>query len=358
MVQGGNRDTLVSYIARLLGIMPLASINALDLSARAALMTPNEDADGDGLVNSSELNKNVEQATLPNNGDSDNDQLADSFDPCPADSDNLCLWKQHQEDDTDGDGIVDAVDNCMHTSNTSQQDSNSDGIGDVCAFYANIRSPASDATIWNGEDVEFTSLVTEHGGGLTLDYQWTFSGGAADSSLENPGKVTFNSPGDYLVKLVVENTATHIALGEDYRTVHVLDAPSYTVSTSAPAAEGSFTPTTRTVVSNQTTTFVINAESGYKINTVTGCNGLWTGTNPYITGPITADCTVEATFTALPLGDANGDGIVSLADSIIVLQLLTGIDPGIQFTERYLPATDNRWGMEEIIFILQEISGQ
>ena len=358
MVQGGNRDTLVSYIARLLAIMPVASIDALDLGVRVVLMDPSEDADGDGLANSSELNKNVEQATLPDKSDSDGDGLADGFDPCPADSDNLCLWKQHQEDDTDGDGIVDAIDNCMHAGNTNQQDSNSDGIGDVCAFYANIQKPASDATIWNGEDVEFTSLVTEHGSGLTLNYSWTFSGGAADSSLENPGKITFNSPGDYLVKLVVEDTATHSALGEDFRTVHVIGIPSYTVSTSAPAAEGSFTPIISTVDYNQTTTFVINAESGYIIDTVTGCGGLWTGANPYITSPITADCTVEATFTALPLGDADGNGIVSLADSIIVLQLLTGMDPGIQLTDRYLPATDNRWGMEEIIFILQETGSQ
>lgn len=73
-------------------------------------------------------------------------------------------------------------------------------------------------------------------------------------------------------------------------------------------------------------------------------------------GPITADCTVEATFTALPLGDANGDSLLDLTDSILVLQLLTGMNPEIQFTDRYLPATDNKWGMEEIVFILHEIS--
>ncbi len=297
LVQGGDRDAKVSYIARLLAIMPLESIDALNLGSRVVLMDPNEDADGDALANGTELDKNIEEMTFPDKSDSDGDGLADGFDPCPADFDNLCLRKQHQEDDSDGDGILDAVDNCMHTSNSDQTDSNSDGIGDACAFYANIKSPASDATIWNGEEVEFTSLVTEHGGGLTLDYKWTFAGGASDSSLKNPGKIKFNSPGDYLVKLVVENASTHDTLGEDYRNIHVLGIATYTVSTFAPAAEGSFTPTTRTVDFNQTTTFVVNAESGYIIDTVTGCGGTWTGVNPYITDSILADCLVEATFT-------------------------------------------------------------
>ncbi len=296
LVQGGNRDAKVSYIARLLAIMPLASIDVLNHSIRVVLMDPNEDADGDGVTNSSELEKNIEKATFPNISDSDGDGLADGYDPCPADFDNLCLWKQHQEDDVDGDGILDAIDNCMHTSNSDQTDSNSDGIGDACAYYANIKSPASDATIWNGEEVEFTSLITEHGSGLTLDYKWTFSGGAPDSNMENPGKITFNSPGHYLVKLVVENAATQVSLGEDYRNIHVLGIATYTVNTFAPAAEGSFTPTTRTVDYNQTTTFDVNAESGYTIDTVSGCDGIWTGVNPYITGSILANCVVEATF--------------------------------------------------------------
>ncbi len=357
MVQGGSRDSQVSYISRLLATMTLESINALGPSSRAVLMDPDGDSDNDGLANGNELNKAVGEATFPTNSDSDNDLLTDNFDPCPADSDNLCLWKQHQENDTDGDTIVDAVDNCMHTSNSDQQDSNSDGIGDACAFYANIKSPASDGTIWTGDDVEFTSLVTEHGGGLTLDYKWTFSGAAADSSLANPGQISFNSPGNYVVKLVVENTATHVSLGEDYRTIHVLSTPTYTVSTSAPSAEGNFTPTSRTVISNQTTTFMVNATSGYIIDTVSGCGGLWTGANPFTTGPVTADCTVVATFITLPLGDANGDGFVTLADAITVLQILTGLNPGTGYSDRYLPATDSRWGLEEILFILQEVSG-
>ncbi len=72
---------------------------------------------------------------------------------------------------------------------------------------------------------------------------------------------------------------------------------SYTVSTSAPASQGSFTPTSRSVDHGNTTTFDVNAETGYTIATVTGCDGTWTGSNPYTTGTITGDCTVTATYT-------------------------------------------------------------
>jgi len=50
------------------------------------------------------------------------------------------------EDDTDGDGIIDVVDNCVNDSNPDQLDMNVNGIGDVCdtlcgqpySFYTNV----------------------------------------------------------------------------------------------------------------------------------------------------------------------------------------------------------------------------
>jgi hypothetical protein len=47
-----------------------------------------------------------------------------------------------------------------------------------------------------------------------------------------------------------------------------------------------------------TTSFTVTPDIGYYTESVTGCGGTWTGTNPYTTGPITADCTVTATFAA------------------------------------------------------------
>ena len=72
-------------------------------------------------------------------------------------------------------------------------------------------------------------------------------------------------------------------------------AYTYTVTPSA-GAGGSISPSTpQTVNLGSTVTFTVTPDTGYHIDTVTGCGGALTG-NTYTTGPITADCDVTATF--------------------------------------------------------------
>ncbi|MBU0944330.1 MAG: hypothetical protein KKE53_07740, partial [Proteobacteria bacterium] len=100
-------------------------------------------------------------------------------------------------------------------------------------------------------------------------------------------------------------------IGDDCTVMATFTLNSYTVSTSAPASEGSFSPTSQTVNHGETTSFTVTAESGYTIDTVSGCDGTWTGNSPYTTGTITGDCTVVAGFslnsyTVMPSAGANG----------------------------------------------------
>jgi PKD repeat protein len=61
-------------------------------------------------------------------------------------------------------------------------------------------------------------------------------------------------------------------------------------------AGGTISPATPVQVPpGSTTTFTVTPSSGYTIDSVTGCGGNLNG-NVYTTGPITADCTVAATF--------------------------------------------------------------
>ncbi len=70
----------------------------------------------------------------------------------------------------------------------------------------------------------------------------------------------------------------------------------YTVTPSA-GSEGTITPnTSQTVNYDGTTSFTISPNTGYYISSVSGCSGTLTG-NIYTTGAITADCTVQATFS-------------------------------------------------------------
>jgi hypothetical protein len=131
-------------------------------------------------------------------------------------------------------------------------------------------SPSTPQTVSSGGTIGFT--VTPNGG-------YTASvGGTCGGSL-------------------VGTTYTTSAITANCTVVATFTAlPSYTVSTSA-GANGSITPTSRTVTSGSTTTFTVTPNSGYTAS-ASGCGGSLSGTT-YTTGVISANCTVTATFSAL-----------------------------------------------------------
>ncbi|HEY0231782.1 MAG TPA: PQQ-binding-like beta-propeller repeat protein [Dokdonella sp.] len=74
--------------------------------------------------------------------------------------------------------------------------------------------------------------------------------------------------------------------------------PNHTVTPGA-GAGGSIAPgTPQSVVDGQTTSFTVAADAHYRIDAVTGCGGSLSG-DLYTTGPITADCAVDASFALI-----------------------------------------------------------
>lgn len=69
--------------------------------------------------------------------------------------------------------------------------------------------------------------------------------------------------------------------------------------------------------------------------------------------------TVTYTTPIIPQsGDLNGDGFVTLLDAILALKIADRIDPGTEIINaNYDISGDNRIGIEEVIYILQRISG-
>ncbi len=73
-------------------------------------------------------------------------------------------------------------------------------------------------------------------------------------------------------------------------------ATSYTVTATA-GTGGSISPANAAVASGGTATFTVTADSGYAIQSVTGCAGSLSGST-FTTGSVTASCTVTASFSA------------------------------------------------------------
>ena len=72
-----------------------------------------------------------------------------------------------------------------------------------------INSPTGNVTINKGGSVNFQSSVT--GSTTTNSFLWNFSGGATNSTLEDPGSTTFSISGSYPVTLTVTDTNGHTA---------------------------------------------------------------------------------------------------------------------------------------------------
>ncbi|MBI4685575.1 MAG: hypothetical protein HY755_10285 [Nitrospirae bacterium] len=144
-------------------------------------------------------------------------------------------------------------------------------------------------------------------------YTVTPSAGSGGSINPNtPQTVNYNST---IAFTVTPNAGYHIASvtgcggslnGNTYTTGSItancnvsatfsINTSTYTVSTSA-GSGGTITPASQTVVQGATASFTVTANNGYFIVSVTGCGGLLSG-NTYTTAPVTANCTVSATFT-------------------------------------------------------------
>ena len=103
------------------------------------------------------------------------------------------------------------------------------------------------------------------------------------------------------------NTYTTAAVTADC-TVEATFAPVTHVVTPQAGTHGSLAPDTpQTVDDGATTSFIVTPDSGYAIAGVSGCDGALVG-DTYATGPITADCTVTATFSVAGQDPIFGNG--------------------------------------------------
>lgn len=118
------------------------------------------DDDGDGVVNADD---NCPTVPNPDQADCDGDDQGDACDqdddgdtiPDPSDLCSACDPPPADVHDEDGDGMVDVCDNCPEVANVEQTDADADGVGDLCEF------PLDPS--WVGERTVFMSFAVSAG---------------------------------------------------------------------------------------------------------------------------------------------------------------------------------------------------
>jgi hypothetical protein len=109
-------------------------------------MSSANDSDGDGIDNASDNCPTVFNPVRPLDmgmqGDSDGDGAGDACDPCPLDANsNAC--SAIDPNDRDHDGEPNATDNCPDIANPDQADNDGDGKGNVCDACPDQANPGS-----------------------------------------------------------------------------------------------------------------------------------------------------------------------------------------------------------------------
>src|SRR6185437_9540768 len=91
-----------------------------------------------------------------------------------------------------------------------------------------ISSPASDATIGVGQSVTFAGSGSDPDGSIAT-YSWITPGGSiTQSSAQNPGSITFSTPGTYITSLTVLDNQGVNDPSPPIRTITVEAVPTLT----------------------------------------------------------------------------------------------------------------------------------
>lgn len=127
-------------------------------------------------------------------------------------------------------GVYQATLNVYDVNNDSATDSRTITVIEDKKPHAHIVSPEADVFILHGRSVEF--LGEAQGGNEPLSINWDFGGAAEGSSMMDPGKVLFSSPGIYRVTLNVTDANNDTI--SDSRKITVIEDTEPVVSIESP----------------------------------------------------------------------------------------------------------------------------
>ncbi|MGN6519130.1 MAG: beta strand repeat-containing protein, partial [Dokdonella sp.] len=161
-----------------------------------------------------------------------------------------------------------------------------------CTVIANFAADIVNHTV--------TGVVGTPSGSITPASQSVVDGATATLTETPSSGFHIDTIGGTCGGSLAGNTYTTNAVTADCTVIanFAADIVNHTVTGVVGTPSGSITPASQSVVDGATATLTVTANSGFHIDTVTGCGGSMTGANTYTTGAVTADCTVVANFAA------------------------------------------------------------
>ncbi len=132
------------------------------------------------------------------------------------------------------------------------------------------------------------------------------------------------------------NPRVDVDVTADLSVTASFEIDTYTVDATVQDGHGSITPPSQVVNYGDTATFALAPDTGYHVESVTGCGGTLNGTT-YTTGAITGDCAVQAHFAI----DTHTVGSRVVAGNGTISPPTQTVDYGATATFMLMPAVGN-----------------
>ncbi|MEA2072530.1 MAG: Calx-beta domain-containing protein, partial [Campylobacterota bacterium] len=333
-----------------IALMALLSFEESELRKVDDIYNVNADSDGDGILNGDELFASSESSN-PLLADSDGDGVEDDLDVCVNSTQNSCL--NSTVVDSDGDGVYDGADNCPFSVNSDQNDSDFDGIGDICAQKGvSMLSPRVNIELFEGDSYSFEATRLDGGSEI-----FWFVDGASQVAEQNSGlNYSFNEVTNH--KVCASKTAALVSAeascivvnvlafgSENSLTLHTLDVVEGNDSNPVVMVSMEFLNALRREHSYTYETQSSSAIEGEDFVATSGSVNFSKGDKRYFFDvPVLADTLYESDETFLvSIYDESGSEVATSRVSIYNDDLVTDTNASAQnsFSEKYFYAFDD-----------------